>query len=79
MISDVKNVLNGFHSHFAGVIHILVAVEHILFFLHQREKEEVPFSMAIRNEEPAHARVFSQTFAHGNISNKISQINRRKR
>ena len=30
---------------------IQVPVGHVYFLLHQREKMEVPFSMAIRNEE----------------------------
>ena len=33
---------------------MIVAVGHVCFLLHKREKKEVPFSMAIRNEELMH-------------------------
>ena len=35
----------------SGTMPIIVAVGHVYFLLHQSEKQEVPFSMAIGNEE----------------------------
>ena len=40
-----------------------------IFLLHQREKREVPFSKA-RGNEKTHARLFSQTLAHGKKSQR---------
>ena len=55
IVSDVENVfVDIFYILFyymvltatVGATPIIVAVGHVYFFLHQREKEEIPFSMA---------------------------------
>ena len=51
-----------------------------IFSCTKERNEEVPFSMAIAyRKRGTHARVFSQTLAHGNSKNEIRQWNRRRR
>ena len=38
----------------SGAIPIMVASGHVYFLLYQREKREIPFSMAVGNEELRH-------------------------
>ena len=61
----------------SGAMPIIVAVRACLFFFGPREKNEVPFSIAIGNDV-LYTRVFSQTLVHGNSKNEIRQRNRRR-